>query len=90
MFDNNSHESTGGQPTNSDIIKINEIAKVAKYKVFTARTERKLASILKKIKKLNGPIFVLIKIEKGKHVSRRIEMSPKMIKIRFMKAINQK
>ena len=90
VFDNNSHESTGGQPTNSDIIKINEIAKVAKYKVFTARTERKLASILKKIKKLNGPIFVLIKIEKGKHVSRRIEMSPKMIKIRFMKAINQK
>jgi len=33
VFDNNSHESTGGQPTNSNKIQIEKIAKVVNYRV---------------------------------------------------------
>ena len=39
IFDNNSHESTGGQPTNSEKIKINNIAKTTNFKVFQANTK---------------------------------------------------
>jgi len=90
VFDNSAHESTGGQPTNSASIKINDIAKVAKYKVFMVDSKSKLETILKKIKKISGPIFVLIKIEKSKYVSKRIEIEPKLIKARFMKAIRNR
>ena len=90
VFDNSAHESTGGQPTNSVSVKLNEIAKVAKYKVFTVQSRKKLESVLKKIKKMDGPIFVLIDIEKGKYVSKRIEIEPITIKTRFIKAIRKK
>jgi len=90
VFDNNAHESTGGQPTNSVSMELNEMAKAAKYRVYTAKSRRKLELILKKIKKVNGPIFVLIKIEKSKYVSKRIEIEPKLIKARFMKAIRNR
>ena len=35
IFDNNSHESTGSQPTNSKKINIDKIAKSSNYQVFT-------------------------------------------------------
>ncbi len=88
VFDNNSHESTGGQPTNFACVKIDLLAKAANYKVFRATSKIKLESILKKIKNVSGPIFVLVKIEKSKYVSRRIEMEPTLIKTRFMKAVS--
>jgi len=90
VFDNSVHESTGGQPTNSISVKINKIAKAAKYKTFTVNSKKKLESVLKKIKGIDGPIFVLIKIEKSKYVSKRIEMEPKLIKTRFMKTLDKK
>ena len=34
VFDNNSHESTGGQPTSTKKIQINKIAEAVNYKVF--------------------------------------------------------
>ena len=88
VFDNNSHESTGGQPTNAIFVKIDLLAKAANYKVFRVNSKIKLESVLKKIKNVSGPIFVLVKIEKSKYVSRRIEMEPTLIKTRFMKAIS--
>jgi len=90
VFDNSAHESTGGQPTNSVSIKINEIAKAAKYKVFMVDSKNKLEATIKKIKKMNGPVFVLVKIEKNKYVSKRIEIEPTLIKARFMKAIRNR
>lgn len=88
VFDNSAHESTGGQPTNSAAVKIDRLAKVANYKVFRVDSKIKLESTLKKIKKMSGPIFVLVKIEKNKYVSKRIEIEPTLIKTRFMKAIS--
>ena len=87
VFDNSSHESTGGQPTNAKFVKIDSLAKAANYKIFRTNSKEKLAVILNKIKNLNGPILVLIKIEKSKYVSKRIEIEPTLIKARFMKAI---
>ena len=88
IFDNNAHESTGGQPTNSSSVKIDLLAKNTNYKIFKTDSEKSLKSILTKIKKVNGPILLLIKIERSKYVSKRIEIEPTLIKTRFMKAIN--
>ena len=88
IFDNSSHESTGGQPTNSNLIKIDEIAKKCNYnKVFLAKTTSDLKKILSKIKKVNGPIMILIKIQKGGNIGNRITIEPKKIKERFMNAL---
>lgn len=88
VFDNSAHESTGGQPTNSKSVKIDNLAKAANYKVFSAYSKGKLESILKKIKNLNGPILLLVKVERNKYVSKRIEIEPTLIKTRFMKAVS--
>jgi len=84
VFDNNIHESTGGQPTNSLLINLDKIANVAKYRSYRITNMRELENILKKIPQLKGPLFILIKIDKNKQVSRRIDISPEEIKIRFM------
>ena len=54
VFDNNSHESTGGQPTNSSQIDLEKIAEAVNYKIFLVQSKTKLISILKNIKKLQG------------------------------------
>jgi thiamine pyrophosphate-dependent acetolactate synthase large subunit-like protein len=88
VFDNRSHESTGGQPTNSSNVRIDLIAKASNYKVFKANSKDSLENVLNKIKKALGPILVLIQIEKSKYVSKRIDIDPPMIKTRFMKALD--
>jgi thiamine pyrophosphate-dependent acetolactate synthase large subunit-like protein len=87
VFDNNSHESTGGQPTNSSQINLANIAKTVNYKIFVIKTKTKLMSILKDIKKLEGPVFVLIKISTSKERSKRVSWNPKSIRDRVMKSI---
>jgi len=89
IFDNNSHESTGGQPTNSASIRIDKIAVAVNYTVFSTDSKEELITILNKIKNLSGPILVLLKIEKNKYVSKRIEIEPTLIKTRFMNSIRQ-
>jgi hypothetical protein len=44
-------------------------------------------SILKDIKKLEGPVFVLIKISTSKERSKRVSWNPKSIRDRVMKSI---
>ena len=90
IFDNNSHESTGGQPTNTSKIKIEKIGKVVNYNVFKVENEVRLVSILKKIKTLVGPIMILVKIEKNNKVSGRVKIEPLDIKKRFMRSMLQK
>ena len=88
IFDNSSHESTGGQPTNSNLIKIDEIAKNCNYnKVFLIKSKAELKKNLSKIRKNNGPIMVLIKIRKGESIGNRITIEPKKIKERFMNIV---
>jgi len=87
VFDNNSHESTGNQPTNTSKINLEKLAKEAHYKIFVIKSKIKLFSILKKIKNLNGPIFLLIKISTSKERSKRISWKPKTIRDRVIKSL---
>ena len=86
VFDNSVHESTGGQPTNSNFVNIEKIAKVCNYNhTFTVRTENNFLKILHKIKKLKGPIMIVVKIQQsGGEKSKRVKILPIKIKERFM------
>ena len=87
IFDNKIHESTGGQPTQSNKIAISKIAKISNYTTFSVKTQRSLENILKKIHKFHGPILLHVLIKEGKRKSSRVDLSPEKIKVRFMKAI---
>ena len=89
IFDNSIHESTGSQPTNSGVIDIKKIAAVCNYThTYTVSDENNFLKIIRKIKKLNGPIMILVKIQQNKQIkSERIKISPIKIKERFMKSI---
>ena len=50
IFDNNSHESTGGQPTATNKIQLTKIAKSANYRVFQAKTKNQLIKVFQKNK----------------------------------------
>ena len=87
ILDNNIHESTGGQPTYSKIIKIDDIAKVVNYIVFKTSSKKSLEKIFEKIKHTSGPILILIKIEKSNEASKRVSYNPTKIKERFMNSL---
>ena len=87
VFDNSSHESTGGQPTISKKIDIYSVAKTLKYKTYKATTKNELENILRKIKKIKGPILILIKISKSKTTSKRVDIDAIKIKQRFMESL---
>ena len=89
VFDNNSHESTGGQPTSTLQINLEKIAKATNYKIFVVKSKTKLNSILKEIKKLDGPIFLLIKISTSKERSKRVSWEPKTIRDRVIKSLEK-
>ena len=87
VFDNGSHESTGGQPTCTNSISIAKIAKAANIKVFQVENESQFEKILVKIKKLLGPIMIVVKIKNSKETGGRVQTSPIMIKEHFMQSI---
>jgi thiamine pyrophosphate-dependent acetolactate synthase large subunit-like protein len=86
IFDNSVHESTGSQPTNTNSVSIEKIAKACNYNyTFTVRTENNLEKILRKIKKLKGPIMIVVKIQQSNiESSGRVNIQPVEIKERFM------
>ncbi len=91
IFDNHVHESTGGQPTTSNKIKIGTIAEKANYKVFNVKTKKQLEKVFEKSKKQKKPVLISINISRTKNNSGRVELPPVKIKNRFMKSIsNQK
>jgi len=89
VFDNNSHESTGNQPTNSSKINLEKIAKNTNYKIFVIKSKRKLVLVLDQIKKLNGPIFLLIKISTSNERSKRVSWKPKDIRDRVINSLQK-
>lgn len=90
IFDNKVHESTGGQPTNSEDIRLDAIAKASNYKVFNTSSKHELNILLKKIKKIVGPILILVIIEKSMNASGRVNLEPVKIKNRFMHSLKKK
>jgi len=87
VFDNESHESTGGQPTNSKNTQIEKLAKTVNYTTYKVSTEKTLKKSLIKIKKSNSLIMLLIKIKKSKIKSKRVSHSPEKIRTRFSNSI---
>ncbi|BDQ31793.1 sulfopyruvate decarboxylase subunit beta [Nitrosopumilus zosterae] len=87
IFDNKSHESTGGQPTSSDKIELKKIAQAAKFKTFEIINKKQIKKIMSKVKKESGPIFVIVRIDKGGEKSIRVGIAPPNIKNRFMKSL---
>jgi phosphonopyruvate decarboxylase len=66
IFDNNAHESTGGQPTVSDTVNFEQIALACGYKAAkTAETKFDLEKTIKKMKSSEGPQMLIIKVNKG-------------------------
>ena len=86
VFDNSVHESTGSQPTNTNFVSIEKIAKACKYNhTFTVRTENNFEKILRKIKKLKGPIMIVVKIQQSNDKkSQRVNYEPVEMKESFM------
>ena len=88
IFDNSIHESTGSQPTNTNFVSIEKIAKACNYNhTFTVKTKNGFEKILRKIKKLKGPIMIVVKIQRSNgEKSARINHEPTEIKKRFMQS----
>ena len=86
VFDNSVHESTGSQPTNTNFVSIEKIAKACNYNhTFTVRTENSFEKILRKIKKLTGPIMIVVKIQQSNEKSSgRVNYEPVEMKEYFM------
>ncbi len=87
ILDNEAHDSTGGQATVSNTVKLEEVAYAAGY-----RLTRRVASgeeLRKAIKESSqqAPAFLLVKVEKGGIEGiGRVSLSPEEIKSRFRKS----
>lgn len=85
ILDNSIHESTGGQPTASDTIKIEKIAKSCNYKqVIKVNSKNDILKKIMSVKNSIGPIMIIIKIKKGGSAGNRISISPNKIKEQFI------
>ena len=89
IFDNEVHESTGGQPTNLKNIDLVKIAKASNYKVFKAITKKQIDRVFEQIEHISGPILFIIKVERSNIVSKRVEPNPNRIRQRFMVSIKR-
>ncbi len=66
LINNFVHDSVGGQPTAIKNVHAGEVAKACGYtQSFLAKNENEVLRILKKIEKLEGPIFFEIQCNKG-------------------------
>lgn len=87
VLDNEAHDSTGGQATVSNIVKLEEVAHAADYRL-TQRvdSEQELREAVRESSQ-QGPAFFLIKVEKGSIEGvGRVSYSPEEIKSRFQKS----
>jgi sulfopyruvate decarboxylase beta subunit len=88
VLDNESYESTGGQPTVSSTAKLEEMAKAAGYKTVKKVSDTdSLKHVFAELSRFEGPTFVLVKIEKGKEETSRVLIAPEDIKKRFASSI---
>jgi phosphonopyruvate decarboxylase len=66
LFDNQSHESTGGQKTVSGTVDFKQIALACGYShVSNVQSKDELVNILRKIESCKGPHMITIKVQKG-------------------------
>ena len=66
VFNNGAHDSVGGQPTVGLKINLPAVAQAVGYHVvYSVETKDYLQELLNKIKELEGPVFLEVKVKKG-------------------------
>ncbi|MFX1500601.1 MAG: thiamine pyrophosphate-dependent enzyme, partial [Promethearchaeota archaeon] len=91
IIDNEAHESTGGQPTNSASVNFIDIARASNYKWSTKiETKDELYEVLNRIQNRNGPILLVIKTKIHSEPDlKRPDNLPKEYKDGFMKYLSK-
>ena len=89
IFDNNAHDSTGGQPTCSNTVDFAKIAESCNYNfVKTLVTKENLDGAIKKIRNIEGPVMLVVKVKKGaRNDLKRPDKTPIEYKLDFMKTL---
>jgi sulfopyruvate decarboxylase subunit beta len=88
VFDNEVYGSTGNQPTISNIVRLEEVAKAAGYaNVERAREREDIVYEFKDMLKKDGPSMLLIKVNELAEDAGRVVLEPPDITRRFLKAI---
>ncbi len=87
VFNNEAHDSVGGQMTVGGDIDLASIALSCRYKTaLKAETEKEVAEAFKKINSAKGPVFLEIKVRKGaRNDLGRPTLTPRQQKEDFMK-----
>ncbi len=91
IFDNQSHDSTGGQPTCSNTVCFDRVAQACNYKyVKIAADVASIEKAVKNLKKKNGPSMLVIKIKKGSRNNLgRPTLPPRKHKEKFMQYLRE-
>ncbi len=88
VFDNEVYGSTGNQPTISNVVRLEQVAKAAGYvNVERVREREDVVYEFKDMLKKDGPSMLLIKVNELVEDVGRVMLEPPEITKRFMKAI---
>lgn len=89
VFDNESYQSTGGQPSAAAYTDLSEVSRASGYRFTHKITGDGVGeNEMKRIFEKTGPVFVLFKVDKESngHIG-RVTLEPKHLKERIRKAI---
>lgn len=90
VFDNGTYASTGHQPTISDRVNLDDLSRAAGYAYVRRVTEEQsLTQAVRELLSLDGPSFLLVKVDPAKEGPEvgRVSLSPEAITRRFMAAV---
>lgn len=88
VFDNEVYGSTGNQPTISNVVRLEQVAKASGYvNVERVREREDIVYEFKDLLKRDGPSMLLVKVNELAEDAGRVLLEPPEITQRFMKAI---
>jgi len=91
IFDNQAHDSTGGQPTCSDTVCFDKVALACNYRSVQVVDDKKsLEQAVKKMTESEGPSMLIVKVKKGtrENLGRPV-LTPKEYKEKFMRYLKE-
>lgn len=90
VLDNECYDSTGGQPSVTTRVDLREIAKAAGYICCEVpHTVGELENTIRRVLKLDGPSFILVKVERGGVDVPRVSHEPEQIKERLRRVVTR-
>lgn len=91
VLDNESYESTGGQPTSSHAVKLHKVARACGYRYAAIiRDEPGLRRAMKQLDARKGPCLILAKATDKYHAqASRVNINPAGLKRRFMSYVRE-